>query len=156
VIGSWKPGATGSGGPRGAYDRRDGRARDNEHGERDGEGEATTSGVAGQAVIFRVLRQGKIRRDRPAHRPRLHDHRIGDGEVACLRATHRQVEERFVGPLAGPVSRQAIGLVGRRPEAERCGGETQVGENHDLWKFSATIPVKVTAPSLDSILISSP
>jgi hypothetical protein len=36
--------------------------------------------------------------------------------------------ERFVGPLAGLVSRQAIGLVGWRAEAGRCGGESQVVE----------------------------
>ncbi len=37
--------------------------------------------------------------------------------------------ERFVGPLAGRVSRPAIGRVGRRAKAGRCGGEPQVGQN---------------------------
>lgn len=50
----------------------------------------------------------------------------GEGEVACLRATHRRVKERFVGLLAELVSRQAIGRVGRRAKAGRCGGEEQV------------------------------
>jgi hypothetical protein len=40
---------------------------------------------------------------------------VGDEEVACLRATHRQVEEGFVGPLAE--------LVRQRSEAGRYGGE---------------------------------
>jgi hypothetical protein len=53
---------------------------------------------------------------------------VWPGEVACLRATHRQVKEQFVGPLAGLVSRQVIGLVGWRAEAGRCGGEAQVVE----------------------------
>ena len=53
-------------------------------------------------------------------RPPLHDHRIEDREV---------VNERFVGPFAGRVSRQAIGLVGGRAEAGGCGGEAQVGKD---------------------------
>ena len=53
------------------------------------------------------------------HRPRLYEQRIGDGEV---------VEERFVGPLAGPLSRPAIRLVGWRSEAGGRGGDTQVIE----------------------------
>jgi hypothetical protein len=31
-----------------------------------------------------------------APRPPLRDQGIGDGKVACLRATHRQVKERFI------------------------------------------------------------
>jgi hypothetical protein len=60
-----------------------------QYGKPDGNREATTSGVAGQAVkrILRVLRQGKIRRDRPAHRPRLYEQRIGDGEVVIAAKT---------------------------------------------------------------------
>jgi hypothetical protein len=50
-----------------------------------------------------------------APRPPLRDQGIGDGKVACLRATHRQVKERFIGPLAGRVNRQAIGRINRSP-----------------------------------------
>jgi hypothetical protein len=50
----------------------------------------------------------------------LRHHRIGGREV---------VEEGFVGPLAGLVSRQSIGRVGWRSEAGRCGGEPQVLED---------------------------
>jgi len=90
---------------------------------------------------LRVVRQGKIRRDRPAHRPRLHELRIGDGPVACLPrsaclcvarrqgAGHRQVKKGFVGPLVELVSRPAIGWIGRRSEGGRCGGEPQVLED---------------------------
>jgi hypothetical protein len=48
-IGSWKRGAAGSGGPQGGYDRRDGRARDTTQPESEVDGDATTSGVAGEA-----------------------------------------------------------------------------------------------------------
>ena len=53
-------------------------------------------------------------------RPRLSEHRSGDGKV---------VQERFVGPLAGRVGRQAIGRVGWRAEAWRCGEDPLVVEN---------------------------
>ena len=51
---------------------------------------------------------------------RLCGRRIGDREV---------VQERFVGPLTGVVTRQAVGLVGGRTEARRSGGEAQVLED---------------------------
>ena len=55
-----------------------------------------------------------------APRPPLHDQGIGDGKV---------VKERFVGPLAGRVGRQAIGRVGWRAEAWRYGGESEMIED---------------------------
>jgi len=54
---------------------------------------------------------------RPVRRPRLYEQRIGDGEIACLRAdTHRQIEDGLVGPLARLLSGQGIGRAGWRPE----------------------------------------
>jgi len=41
-----------------------------------------------------------------APRPPLRDQGIGDGKV---------VKERFIGPLAGRVNRQAIGRINRSP-----------------------------------------
>ena len=55
-----------------------------------------------------------------APRPPLHDQRIGDGKV---------VKERFIGPLAGRVSRQAIGRIRWRSEAGRCGGAPEMIED---------------------------
>ena len=69
---------------------------------------------------MRVLRQGKIRRDRPAHRPRLEDKGIREEEV---------VKEGFVGPLARLLSGQGIWWVGWRAELASCGGEAQVIED---------------------------
>jgi len=53
-------------------------------------------------------------------RPRLSEHRSGDGKV---------IQERFGGPLAGRVGRQAIGRVGWRSEAGRWGEDPEMVEN---------------------------
>ena len=63
--------------------------------------------------------------DRPLG-PSYDEERIGQGEVTCLRATHRQVKERFVGPLARMMSGQGVERVGCRAKAGRYGGEAQV------------------------------
>jgi hypothetical protein len=62
-------------------------------------------------------------------RPPLYERGSGDGEV---------VEEGFVQPLAGLVSRPVIGLVARRTEAGRGGGEAQgrQGDVADLFALS--------------------
>jgi len=64
----------------------------------------------------RVGRQRQPRGDRPGPRPRLSEHRIGEGEVG---------EERCVRPLAGRRSRPALRLVGWRAAMGRAGGEPQ-------------------------------
>ena len=51
---------------------------------------------------------------------RSRHHRIGDGEV---------IEAGFIRPLAGVVSRRALGRIGRRPEAGWGGGEAQMGKD---------------------------
>jgi len=67
--------------------------------------------------------------DRPAPESPLGDHRIGDGNVACLRVTHRQVKDGFVGPLMRLVTRGGIGRVRWRSEASRKSGKAQLIEN---------------------------
>ncbi len=89
--------------------------------------------------FFRILREGGAKQGKPAPRPRLEKKGIGEGKVACLRlpvatrrqtgATHRQVKERFVGPLARLMSGQGIGRIRWRAKAGRCGGEAQVIED---------------------------
>ena len=83
-------------------------------------GHATTGRAGASNEIFWILRERGARRNGPVHWPRLYVQRIGDGDV---------VEERFVRPLAGPLSRPAIRLVGWRSEAGRRAGETQVVED---------------------------
>ena len=77
--------------------------------------------------LFRILREGVAKQGRPAARPRLEKKGIRE-EVACLRATHRQIKERFVGPLARLLSGQGSGRIGRRAELGRCAGAAQVVE----------------------------
>ncbi len=73
-------------------------------GREHGDGDATTSGGRRQAEFARVLREREAARDRPAPRPPLFEHRIGDGEV---------IKDRFVRPLSRLVSRLTPGGIGR-------------------------------------------
>ncbi len=85
-------------------------------------GEATSSGLACQAGWRRSEPARRLAgQTRPSAFPRR-DGRIGAGEVACLRlhvagrrqtgaTTHRQVNDRFVRPIEGLVTRQGLGLV---------------------------------------------
>ena len=85
-------------------------------------GQAESSGISGN------LREGGAKQGKPAPRPQLEKKGIRE-EVACLRATHRQVKERFVGPLARLLSGQGVGRIRRRAEPGRCAGEAQVIED---------------------------
>ena len=76
-----------------------------------GRGDATRGGLACQAEVRGPEPARRLAgQTRPSAFP-LRAGRIGAGEVACLRATHRQVNDRFAGPLAGLANRQALGLV---------------------------------------------
>jgi len=59
----------------------------------DVDGDATTGGLARQARSGKPWPSGTPGVTDQFRRPPLHAHRIGDGEGACLRATHRQVKE---------------------------------------------------------------
>ena len=68
TIGYWKRDAAANGGPQGAYEHRDGRARDNERGKPNGNRNATTSGVAGQSEFWgRGRSDGTDRRIGPGY-----------------------------------------------------------------------------------------
>ncbi len=94
-----------------------------------GSRDAISSGLACQAEVRGPEQARRLGGGGPGHPP-SHDALAGSGpgEVACLRATHRQVNDGFVGPLAGLVTRQAFGLVGGRSEARRLGGCSPVYE----------------------------
>jgi len=79
-----------------------------------GRRDATSSGLACQAEGRGPAQARRLAgQSRPSAFP-LRDGRIGAGEA---------VNDRFGGPLAGLVTRQALGLVGGRSEARRSGGE---------------------------------
>ena len=116
-------------------------------------GQAESSGFSGN------LREGGAKLDKPAARPRREKKGIGEGKIACLRLpaatrrqtgatcppppvcvrtrtgrrrgrqAHRQVKERFVGPLARLLSGQGVGRIRRPAGPGRCAGEAQVIED---------------------------
>ena len=81
-----------------------------------------------RGLVSLPLSEGEPRRSLPGHgyrccggmwtRRRRCAH--GDGKVG---------KEQFIGPFAGRVSPPAIGRVGRRAKAGRCGGEAEVLED---------------------------
>jgi len=105
-----RPGAAAAGGRVAAGH---GRARDNPGGTRV-DRDATTGGGVSQAASGRIGTRGRPDGADQPLRLRLAEHRIAGGEV---------IQERFVDPVAGLITRQAIGRVGWPSEAGRCGGE---------------------------------
>ena len=135
-IGNWTLGAATPGHHAQTRDARaDGRARHKKLGgnrRRRGRYQRRVGVSSGMA---RVRKEREAGRDRPAPAPAGHVLRSATGRsskrgfVASVSTELDEVSaERFVGPGSRLVSRQAVGRIGRRTEARRSGGETQVVE----------------------------